>query len=119
MAMWGFDREGTMPTISPNTRRVIPRARRLGPGKLKIRADQAVRKGHTFDEHAHREGCRMPAAGGERVEQRACRALLAQMERLRVELGSEALDLFRVEQMRCALKALPDVKVFEVKRKRA
>src|SRR5260370_38784712 len=57
----------------------------------------------------------MPAACRQSTEQRGLRSLVIKMKRLRIELGSEGLDLVLIDSMRSAHKSLSHVKVLQVK----
>src|SRR5262245_65174 len=56
----------------------------------------------------------MPATGREAAEQRALRGRVIEVEGLRVELRGKSFDLRRVDGVRAAAEALPDMKILEV-----
>src|SRR5208282_6736778 len=67
------------------------------------------------DKQSHSNRRSMPAACRQTTEQRGLRSLVIKMKRLRIELGSECLDLLLIDSMRSAHKSLSHVKVLQVK----
>jgi len=62
----------------------------------------------TLDKQPHGDRGRVPAAGGEAAEQRLGGGLLVEVERLRVELAREPVDLVHLRDVLCAGEALSD-----------
>ena len=60
----------------------VARARRPRPDDLDATADDAAGQGRAVDQEAHRDGGRMPAAGGEAGEQRVARRRLVEVKGL-------------------------------------
>src|SRR5262249_59413624 len=86
--------------VSAPPRRTAPRRRGLGPIDLAARPDDAAgERQSALDQQAHGNRGRVPTARRQSGKQRAPRRLVIEVERLRIELAGERLDLRRIDDM--------------------
>jgi hypothetical protein len=91
-----------------------------GPGRprpfnLAAGADDAAFEGQPgFDQQSHGDCGGVPAARGETREQRLLSGRVVLVERLRIKLAGEGLDLRFVDRMGAAGEALADVKIVKI-----
>src|SRR5262249_54270425 len=82
---------------------------------LEAHADDAAdRLELALDQEPHRERGGVPAARGEALEDRGARGRFVQMERLRIELCGEGLDLLYIDGEAARSEGLANRVIFEV-----
>jgi hypothetical protein len=81
----------------------------VGPGAH----DAAGRSEVAVDQQPHADRGGVPSASGQPTEYCVARGVLVEMERLRIEPGSEGLDSLLVDPQPTRAKGLPDAEVFE------
>jgi hypothetical protein len=94
---WGLVRDGVSSTTSPSMWSTSPSRNRHHPTQIvDAQSDKGMRSERSdFDGKSHRHGGCVPARCGEPLEYRLLRGSFVQVHRLRIELGSEPLDVFR------------------------